>query len=218
MSTQSSRSVLLAAFVLSQSLSGCSQRVEDSPAYQAACHGPPLRTIEQRNQALEDGYEVNRKYQCIDKTSYVAVSEQRARWAAANTPEAIAQRKADRERVISEERARAAIANESAGPVAAPPPFTLKHVDANTASESDLASAPGVGPAVAAQVIEERNKRRFSNWADLVSRVVGLSAAQTAFYASVCGLNVDGQSLLGAPPNPVAAAQTCGRFQAAKSP
>jgi len=218
MSTQSSFSVLLAALLLSQSLSGCSRRGEDSSAYQAACHGPPLRTLEQRNRALEDGYEINRQYECIDKASYIAVSEQRAQWAAANTPKAIAERKAEREKMIAEERARAAIANESTEPVAAPPPFTLKHVDANTASESELASVPSVGPAVAAQVIEERNKRHFSNWADLVSRVVGLSAAQTATYASVCGLNVDGQSLLGAPPNPAMAAQICARFHATKRP
>ncbi len=72
---------------------------------------------------------------------------------------------------------------------------------------------PSVGRVVAAQILEERQKRRFKNWEDLVSRVVGLSAALPAARASACGLNVDGQSMAGVPPDPVVAAQIYARFQ-----
>lgn len=210
--------VLLTALVLNLSLSACSRKAEDAPAYQAGCHGPPLRTLAQRNQAQEDGYEINREHDCIDKASYIAVRDQRARWEASNTPEAIAERRADRGKMAAEERARAATAIQSALPRASPPPFTLKHVDANTASEAELASVPSVSPAVASQIMAERNKRRFDNWADLIGRVVGLSAAQTAVYASACGLNVDGQTLPDASPDSVGAAQICDHFHAAKHP
>jgi hypothetical protein len=45
------------------------------------------------------------------------------------------------------------------------------------------------------------------------NRVIGLSAAQTAVYASICGLNVDGKSLDGAPPNAAMAASISKKYQ-----
>ena len=80
-------------------------------------------------------------------------------------------------------------------------PNSGRNIDVNTATEEELASVISISSATAARIIEERNKRRFNDWPDLVNRVIGLSAAQTAFYASICGLNVDGKSLEGAPPN-----------------
>ena len=196
-------------------LTGCSKSVEESPAYQAACYGPPLRSIEQRNKAMEDGYSINRQYDCIDRASFAAVERQQIEWKAANTPEAIARRDAEfaaqRERDIAE-RARQAAAEESqaAEPL---PAIVLHDVDANAASEADIASVITVGPNVAAQIVEERNKRHFSDWADLVHRVVGLSAAQPAVYASICGLTVNGRSLEGAPPNPIMAAMLQRKYE-----
>jgi DNA uptake protein ComE-like DNA-binding protein len=187
-------------------LAACSRPIEEPAAYKAACEGPPLRTAEKRNQAMEDGYEINRNYDCVDKASFVAIAEEKTRWAAANTPEAIAQREAERRKLIEEDKLRRAVV---ATPVdtAAAPPFELRLVDANTATEAELASVPGVGPVVAAQIVEERSKGRFNGWPDLVGRVIGLRSAQSAAAASIGGLNVDGQSLPGAAPDAATAAR-----------
>jgi DNA uptake protein ComE-like DNA-binding protein len=81
----------------------------------------------------------------------------------------------------------------------------VRTIEANTATEAALSSV--VSPTTAAQIVGERSKRRFANWEDLVNRVAGLRAAQPAFFASLRGLTVGGQSLRGASPNPALAAQ-----------
>jgi hypothetical protein len=81
--------------LISLMVMGCSQRIEDTPAYQAACQGSPLQTVEQVNKALEEGYAINREYKCIDKASFLQVAKDKAAWEAANTPEAIAKRKSE---------------------------------------------------------------------------------------------------------------------------
>ena len=205
-----------ATFLMSLAIAGCSPNTEESSAaYQAACHGPPLRTTEAINQAMEDGYDINRRYFCIDKASFVAVNEERARWEAANTPEARARREAafaETRARYAEQRAREAVATESSTTEALPG-VVLRNIDVNTATEADIAGVISVGPEVAAQVLVERNKRRFSDWADLVTRVVGLGAAQPAAYASICGLTVDGKSLDGALPNAQMAASIARKYQ-----
>jgi acetyl esterase/lipase len=40
-----------------------------APDYAAFCVGPPLRTIEKRNEALEDGYAIHRTLDCIAKAN-----------------------------------------------------------------------------------------------------------------------------------------------------
>ncbi|MDO8415378.1 MAG: helix-hairpin-helix domain-containing protein [Agitococcus sp.] len=77
-------------------------------------------------------------------------------------------------------------------------------VEINTASKADLQSV--VDAVVAAQIIAERNNSQFRDWPDLVHRVVGLSAAQTAAMASISGLTVNGKSLDGVPPDAAMAA------------
>jgi hypothetical protein len=174
-----------------------------------------LRTAELRNKAMEDGYDINRQYDCIDKASFAAVTEQMAKWEAANTPEAIARRQAE----FAEQRARDAeqraskAAAEKGPAMEALQKIVLRDVDVNSATEAEIANVISVGPEVAAQIIRERDKRRFSDWADLVHRVVGLSAAQTAAHASICGLNVNGKSLDGAPPDATMAALIYRRYQ-----
>ncbi len=201
--TERSIGILIATLLLSLGATSCSKKLEESPAYQAACEGAPLRTVERRSKAMQDGYDINRQYDCIDKASSAAIKEQNAKREAANTPEAIAAREAEfaenRAR-YAEQRARETAAEENRTPEA-PPNIVLRNVDVNTATEAEIASVISVGPEVAAQIIEERNKRRFNDWADLVHRVGGLSAALTAFYASSSGLNVDGKSLDGVPPD-----------------
>ena len=185
-----------------------STEFDPSPEYAAACHGPPLRTMANRYKAEEDGYFVNRQFDCIDKVSYEAEAKWRAQSAAANTPEALARQReefaaADARRAAERERELAA---EAAAEEASRPQLVLRRVDANTASLADITSVISVGPEVAAQVVTERTMRRFASWDDMVARVAGLSAAQSALYASVSGLTVDGRSMDGAPVRPDIAA------------
>ena len=207
--------ILVTVLSMSLMVASCSEKIEDSAAYQAACQGPPLRTVELRNMAMEDGYDINRQYNCIDKASFVAENERRAKWEAANTPEAIARRMAEfadlRARDV-QQQARKATAEDTQTKEALPN-IVLRDIDVNTATEEEIASVISISSATVAQIIEERNKRRFNDWADLVQRVIGLSAAQTAVYASICGLNVDGKSLEGAPPNAEIAASIYQKYQ-----
>src|SRR5438046_1931915 len=100
---QRSTAILLAAILMTWLVASCSgEQQESATAYQAACQGPPLRTVELRNKAMEDGYDINRRHDCIDKASFVAVNEERTKWEAANTPEAIAKSEAE----FAEKRAR----------------------------------------------------------------------------------------------------------------
>lgn len=206
---------VLVAAAVALHLTGCSKRIEESPAYQAACHGPPLGSSERRSQALEDGYLISRQFDCIEKDSFAEVARQQAEWKAANTPEAIARRKAEfaqqRERYLAEQARRAAAEERRA---AEPPAaIVLREIDVNTATEAEIAGVITVGPDVAAAIVQERDRRRFTDWEDLVGRVMGLRAAQLAFYASVCGLTVNGRSLEGAPPNPIIAAGLRQKYQ-----
>jgi acetyl esterase/lipase len=50
----------------------------DDPGYAAECHGPPLRSIEERQQAFEAGYAVSVRYDCIEKKSWEEVQKAHA--------------------------------------------------------------------------------------------------------------------------------------------
>lgn len=68
----------LPAFAL-VALAGCGRHDPlDDPAYAAACHGPPIETIEERQSAFEQGYVVNNKFQCIDKSSWEEAERSKA--------------------------------------------------------------------------------------------------------------------------------------------
>jgi len=62
-------------------------------------------------------------------------------------------------------------------------------VEANTASQAQLESLPGVGPALAERLLKARP---FTDWADLQARVKGVGPA-TARKLSDAGLRVQGQ-------------------------
>jgi hypothetical protein len=47
-----------------------------------ACAGRPLKNLQARNDAIEAGYTINRRYDCIDKESFMAVAQQKRRLAA----------------------------------------------------------------------------------------------------------------------------------------
>ena len=210
MNNISQSSTILVAILSTTLLMVSCSKTQDSQAYQAACHGEPLRTLEQRNQAMEDGYLINEQFRCIDKASYMAVNEQEAKWRAANTPEAIAKRMRDlaKQREIdmqqraleAEERARQD-ATEESRLAEAMQNIVIRDVDINTATADEIAEVISVGHEAATKIIEERNKRRFRDWADLVYRVNHFGSAKNALFASTCGLNVDGKSLEGAPPD-----------------
>jgi len=190
---------------------GCSQRVEETAEYKAACEGPPLYSVEKREQAMVDGYQINRMYDCIDKASYAAIAEQKAQWEATHTPEAIAKQQAEfaqQKALDDERRARETDTKPELVPV------VLHPVDVNTATEASLAGVISIGPQTAAQIVAERNKRRFADWPDVANRVVALSAAQTALFASICGLTVNGKSLEGAPPDGAMAAMIQKKYSA----
>jgi hypothetical protein len=42
----------------------------ENPDYAAACHGPPIETIEARQKAMEDGYTISNRFDCIEKKSW----------------------------------------------------------------------------------------------------------------------------------------------------
>ncbi len=59
-----------------------------SPEMAAACESGALRTAQARNQAMEDGYNINRQYDCIDKASFQAAQTQKKAWQAAQAAQA----------------------------------------------------------------------------------------------------------------------------------
>ena len=182
---------------------------QPSVDYLAVCEGQPLRTVERRGQAMQDGYEIDRRYDCITKQSAKVLAEQKALWEAANTPEAKAARQAEFERRASEgkisleaqAKAEAEARAERERQWTAAELAPIETVEINGATELQLARLQGLSVDVVHQIVEERTKARFKDWDDVVRRVVGLSAAETAVRASAFGLTVNGHNLKGAEPD-----------------
>lgn len=55
-------------------------KLANEPADSTVCAGPPLKDLAQREEAREQGYEINARYGCIDKASFAAVNRQNAEW------------------------------------------------------------------------------------------------------------------------------------------
>lgn len=64
-------------------------------------------------------------------------------------------------------------------------------VDVNKASQAELESVKGVGPAVSGRILEERKKSDFKDWNDLVARVKGVGEHNAAKFSDG-GLTVNG--------------------------
>lgn len=62
-------------------------------------------------------------------------------------------------------------------------------VDVNKASRAELEALPGVGTALSARMLAEREKAPFKNWADLIQRVRGVGPG-SATKLSAAGLTV----------------------------
>ncbi len=66
-------------------------------------------------------------------------------------------------------------------------------IDVNKASEAELDSLNGIGPATTQLILKERKKGEFKDWPDLMHRVKGIGDARAA-KLSAAGLTVSGAS------------------------
>ena len=64
-------------------------------------------------------------------------------------------------------------------------------LEINTASQAQLESLPGIGPALAERILAARAQAPFSDWADLRRRVAGMGP-KVARKLSEQGLRVNG--------------------------
>lgn len=72
-------------------------------------------------------------------------------------------------------------------------------VDVNKANAADLDGVNGIGPKVSSQILAERKKGDFKDWADFTSRVKGIKDAR-ARKLSDAGLTVNGAAYKGEAP------------------
>ncbi len=70
-------------------------------------------------------------------------------------------------------------------------------VDVNKASQAELETVKGIGPAISGKILDERKKASFKDWSDLVERVKGVGEGNAAKF-STAGLTVSGQAFKGA--------------------
>lgn len=66
---------------------------------------------------------------------------------------------------------------------------TASAVDVNQANQAQLEAVRGVGPALAEKILEQRQQRRFTDWADFVARLPGVGTKRAAQLAAA-GLRV----------------------------
>ncbi|MFM2118978.1 MAG: hypothetical protein RL722_446 [Pseudomonadota bacterium] len=66
-------------------------------------------------------------------------------------------------------------------------------VDLASASQADLETIAGIGPAMSTRILAERQKAPFKDWTDLVDRVKGIGPGNAAKF-SAAGLRVGGKT------------------------
>ena len=71
-------------------------------------------------------------------------------------------------------------------------------VDVNKASQAELESIKGIGPALSQRLLDERKKSAFKDWPDVIERVKGIGSGNAAHISSG-GLTVGGTAYAGAP-------------------
>ena len=77
-------------------------------------------------------------------------------------------------------------------------------VDANKATQAELESVKGIGPAIATKILDERKKGSFKDWNDMVDRVKGVGEGNAAKFSAE-GLTVNGAGFKGAAAAPAMA-------------
>lgn len=91
-------------------------------------------------------------------------------------------------------------------------------VDVNKASQAELQTIKGIGPALSTKILEARKTAAFKNWGDLVDRVSGIGPGNAVRF-SQAGLTVGGQSLAQATPEkPAAVTAAKGERKAPEAP
>ena len=92
-------------------------------------------------------------------------------------------------------------------------------VDANRATQADLETVKGIGPALSGKILDARKTGDFKNWNDLVDRVGGVGPGNAARF-SQAGLTVAGAPFdtSAATPVPAKAAKPVASVKEAKEP
>ncbi|MEN9779444.1 MAG: hypothetical protein RL014_592 [Pseudomonadota bacterium] len=85
--------------------------------------------------------------------------------------------------------AQASAPPEQAAAPAARPGAAITEI--NTATEAELDSVRGIGPDLSSRLLAERSRRPFQDWADLITRIKPMGAAQ-AQRLSDAGLRIHG--------------------------
>lgn len=74
-------------------------------------------------------------------------------------------------------------------------------VDVNKASQAELESVKGIGPAISAKILDERKKGTFKDWTDFIDRVKGVGEGNAAKFSAE-GLTVGGATFKGVAAKP----------------
>ena len=85
-------------------------------------------------------------------------------------------------------------------------------VDINKADQAELETVKGIGPSLSQRILDERGKRAFRDWDDVIERLKGVGAGSAA-RLSAGGLTVGGSPYANAAaprPRPAAAASGAG--------
>jgi competence protein ComEA len=69
--------------------------------------------------------------------------------------------------------------------------FAFAAVEVNKASQAELETIKGVGPAMSAKILEARKAGAFKDWPDLAERVKGIGSGNSAKFSGE-GLTVNG--------------------------
>lgn len=83
-------------------------------------------------------------------------------------------------------------------------------VDVNKASQAELESIKGIGPAMSGRILDERKQAAFKDWGDLLTRVKGLGPGN-ARKMSEAGLTVNGSTFNAADATPAKAAKAASK-------
>lgn len=98
--------------------------------------------------------------------------------------------------------------------------FGLAHaaaIDANKANPAELDQVKGIGPAMAAKIVDQRKSAPFKNWDDFIGRINGIGPKNAA-KLSAQGLTINGQAYSASAPPAAAPAKATTPPAAAAAP